>query len=124
MNLSLMLRNTASVQKDHIAISWSGGRLTYADLDAQAQQIAGALLKRHGLKPGDRVALAMENCPEYFPLLYGIWRAGLSAVPIKGTAKSGSSRKSGALFMSPSLPARGRVVKPPRRWPSRRSSRS
>ena len=24
----------------------------------------------------------MENCPEYFPLLYGIWRAGLSAVPL------------------------------------------
>ena len=24
----------------------------------------------------------MENCPEYFPLLYGIWRAGLAAVPL------------------------------------------
>jgi long-chain acyl-CoA synthetase len=24
----------------------------------------------------------MENCPEYFPLLYAIWRAGLSAVPM------------------------------------------
>ena len=46
------------------------------------QRIAGALLARHGCKPGDRVALAMENCPEYFPLLYGIWRAGLSAVPM------------------------------------------
>ena len=32
--------------------------------------------------PATRVALAMENCPEYFPLLYGIWRAGLSAVPM------------------------------------------
>ena len=46
------------------------------------QAIAGALIARHGLKRGDRVALAMENCPEYFPLLYGIWRAGLSAVPM------------------------------------------
>ena len=27
-------------------------------------------------------ALAMENCPELLPALYGIWRAGLSAVPI------------------------------------------
>ena len=24
----------------------------------------------------------MENCAEYLPLLYGIWRAGLSAVPM------------------------------------------
>ena len=48
----------------------------------RCKRIAGALIARHGLKPGDRVALAMENCPEYFPLLYGIWRAGLSAVPL------------------------------------------
>jgi long-chain acyl-CoA synthetase len=82
MNLSLTLRNTAAVHKDRIAISWGGGRLTYADFDTQAQRIAGALLTRHGLKPGDRVALAMENCPEFFPLLYGTWRAGLSAVPM------------------------------------------
>ncbi|HEY1245568.1 MAG TPA: AMP-binding protein, partial [Hyphomicrobiaceae bacterium] len=37
---------------------------------------------RHGLKPGERVALAMENAPELLPALYGIWRAGLSAVPM------------------------------------------
>jgi acyl-CoA synthetase (AMP-forming)/AMP-acid ligase II len=26
--------------------------------------------------------LVMTNCPEFYPALYGIWRAGLSAVPI------------------------------------------
>src|SRR5262249_18177384 len=31
---------------------------------------------------GTRVALAMENCPEFLPALYAVWRAGLSAVPI------------------------------------------
>src|SRR4029079_6058575 len=50
--------------------------------EAQVQRIAGGLLERHALQRGDRVALAMENCPEFLPALYGIWRAGLAAVPL------------------------------------------
>lgn len=82
MNLSLTLQTIARVHPDQPAISWESGQLSYAAFEAQAQHIAGALIARHGLNPGDRVALAMENCPEYFPLLYGIWRAGMSAVPM------------------------------------------
>ena len=82
MNLSLTLQTMARVYADRPAISWDRGALNYGAFEAQAAAIAGALRKRHRLAPGDRVALAMENCPEYFPLLYGIWRAGLSAVPL------------------------------------------
>lgn len=32
--------------------------------------------------PGDRVALFLYNCPEYLPLLWGIWWSGAAAVPI------------------------------------------
>jgi long-chain acyl-CoA synthetase len=82
MNLSLTLQTVAKVHPDRSAISWEGGGLTYGAFEAQVQCIAGALRRRHGLVPGDRVALAMENSPEYLPLLYGIWRAGLAAVPM------------------------------------------
>lgn len=82
MNLSLTLQTIARVYSDLPAISWEGGELGYGAFEAKVQRIAGALRRRHGLNPGDRVALAMDNCPDYFPLLYGIWRAGLSAVPI------------------------------------------
>jgi long-chain acyl-CoA synthetase len=82
MNLSLTLQSIARVYPDRPAITWDAGQLPYAAFEAQVQAIAGALLARHRLGSGDRVALAMENCPEYFPLLYGIWRAGLSAVPL------------------------------------------
>ena len=34
------------------------------------------------LKPGDRVALAMKNCPEYYEILFACWHAGLTAVPM------------------------------------------
>jgi long-chain acyl-CoA synthetase len=82
MNLSLTLQSVARVYPDQPAITWHAGQLVYAAFERQVQAIAGALLVRHRLRPGDRVALAMENCPEYFPLLYGLWRAGLSAVPL------------------------------------------
>jgi long-chain acyl-CoA synthetase len=82
MNLSLTLQTVAKVYPDRPAISWEEGQLSYGALEAEVQCIAGALQRRHGLAPGDRVALAMENCAEYLPLLYGIWRAGLSAVPM------------------------------------------
>ena len=82
MNLPLTLQAIAKVYADRPSISWDEGQLTYGAFEAQVQAIAGALRRRHGLAPGDRVALAMENSPEYLPLLYGIWRAGLSAVPM------------------------------------------
>jgi acyl-CoA synthetase (AMP-forming)/AMP-acid ligase II len=82
MNLSLTLRTIAQRMPKRPAVSWEEGALSYAALEAQVQRIAGALLARHALRPGDRVALAMENCPEFLPALYGIWRAGLAAVPL------------------------------------------
>jgi long-chain acyl-CoA synthetase len=82
MNLSLTLQNAARQLPGRSAVSWDGGALTYAALEDQVRRIASALLSRHGLRHGMRVALAMENCPEYLPALYGIWRAGLAAVPM------------------------------------------
>ena len=82
MNLSLTLRTIAQQMPHRPAVSWEEGALSYAALESQVQRIAGALLERHGLRPGARVVLAMENCPEFLPALYGIWRAGLAAVPL------------------------------------------
>jgi long-chain acyl-CoA synthetase len=54
---------------------------TYGDLAARAARLAGALRDRLNLNPGDRVAIAAKNTPDYIALLYGIWHAGLAAVP-------------------------------------------
>ena len=82
MNLSLTLRTIAQRWPDRPAVSWEQGALSYAGLQDQVERIAGALLGRHALRSGARVALAMENCPEFLPALYAIWRAGLAAVPL------------------------------------------
>jgi long-chain acyl-CoA synthetase len=82
MNLSRTLQTVARHMGQAPAITFEGRQLTYAAFEHQAATIAGALANRHGLKAGDRVALIMENSLEFLPALYGIWRAGLCAVPI------------------------------------------
>ena len=54
---------------------------SYAELSARVARLAGGLRAR-GLAPGDRVAMAMKNCPEYYEVLFACWHAGLAAVPI------------------------------------------
>ena len=54
---------------------------TYGELAARAARLAGALRDRLHLVPGDRVAIAAKNSHHYLELLYGIWHAGLAAVP-------------------------------------------
>ena len=44
-------------------------------------QLAASLRQKCGLEPGDRVAIAAKNCPDYVELMFGIWHAGLAAVP-------------------------------------------
>ena len=39
-------------------------------------------MERFKLEAGARVALVMGNCPEYVEVLFAIWHAGLTAVPI------------------------------------------
>ncbi len=82
MNLSRTLQAVAKHLPQSPAISFEGRQLTYGAFEHQAGCIAGALRGRHGLQAGDRVAIAMENCLEFLPALYGIWRAGLCAVPV------------------------------------------
>jgi len=54
---------------------------SYGELAGRAARLAGALRDRHGLQPGDRVAIAAKNAPAYLEMLYGVWHAGLAAVP-------------------------------------------
>ena len=54
---------------------------TYGQLAERSARLAGALREQFGLKPGDRVAVIAKNSHHYLELLYGIWHAGLAAVP-------------------------------------------
>lgn len=82
MNVAQFLVRTARIHPERPAV-FSGERclFDYRSLASRAARIAGHLRGPLGLAEGDRVAVFMTNCPEYLEVLYGIWWAGLVAVP-------------------------------------------
>ncbi len=81
LNLAVVLEDSARTVPDRVAVVCGPTRLSYAELDAKASQVAGALAAR-GITPGDRVALSCPNLP-YFPIVYyGILKAGATVVPL------------------------------------------
>jgi acyl-CoA synthetase (AMP-forming)/AMP-acid ligase II len=55
---------------------------TWAELAARVAGAARGLREDLGLEPGDRVALVMDNRPEYLEAQFAAWHAGLVAVPV------------------------------------------
>ncbi len=82
MNIGIWLQQQALHAPDRPAL-FRGTEMVadYGTFHSQALTLAGAL-REIGIKPGDRVALFVENCPDYLIILYGIWYAGAVAVPI------------------------------------------
>jgi fatty-acyl-CoA synthase len=64
-----------------------GRPLSFADLHAQAEALAGWLQAR-GVGAGDRVLLFMQNCPQYVVAVYGILRANAVVVPVNPMNKA------------------------------------
>ncbi len=82
MNLALWLER-AGLGHPALPAAASGTRVvaTYGQLAGRAARLAGALRDRLKLKPGERVAIVAKNSHHYIELLFGIWHAGLAAVP-------------------------------------------
>ncbi len=84
MNIAHWLERSAQIAPERPAL-FSGPEpvADYGAFHAAALAVAGGL-RAIGIKPGARVAIFMENRPEYLIALYGIWTAGAVAVPING----------------------------------------
>jgi long-chain acyl-CoA synthetase len=81
LNLSVLLEDSARNYPERAAVVLGEQRLTYAQVDAAANQVANMLVAR-GIRPGDKVALSCPNLP-YFPVVYyGILKAGAVVVPL------------------------------------------
>ncbi|MGY4711519.1 class I adenylate-forming enzyme family protein [Mycolicibacterium sp. CBM1] len=72
---------------DGSALHYFGATMTYAALDEAADAFAVALSDL-GVRPGDRVALYLQNNPGFVIGLIGIWRAGAVAVTINPMNKA------------------------------------
>ena len=83
MNLVHLLLRSARWLPHHPALAVGKVAVrSYADMAARVSSLSHSLRKEFALAPGERVALAMKNCPEYYELKFACWHAGLVAVPM------------------------------------------
>ena len=83
MNIGYLLVQAARSFADRPAICFGERRICdYGGFMRRVARIAGGLRALPGIQPGDRIGLAMKNCPQYLEVLYACWHAGLCAVPV------------------------------------------
>jgi long-chain acyl-CoA synthetase len=82
MNIAVWLERAGRAHPGLPAIAF--GDAVAADYGRFARRAASlaAGLARCGLRPGDRVAIAAQNCAEYLEVLFGAWHGGFVAVPV------------------------------------------
>ncbi len=82
MNLARLLEGTARRIGDAPAITIGGDTWSYAELRARVQRLAGYMRARLPDAQGARVAIAMDNSPEYLLVMFAAWQAGFAIVPM------------------------------------------
>ncbi|GAB3299772.1 class I adenylate-forming enzyme family protein [Parasphingorhabdus pacifica] len=74
-NMLAMFADTARSSPDKVAVTYFDGRLTYRDLDELSDGLATYLLEQ-GFAAGDRLAVYLQNVPQFVIALLAGWKAG------------------------------------------------
>ena len=80
-SLGELLKNSATKYPHRTAIIFGQKKISYRQLDAITDRLAAGLLTQ-GIKRQDKIALFLDNCPEFIIGYYAILKAGAVAVPI------------------------------------------
>jgi long-chain acyl-CoA synthetase len=75
------IREWASLTPHKTALSFHGRDFTYEELNSLIDRAAWGLVDL-GIKKGDRVAIHMENCPQFVIAYFAVQRAGAIVVPV------------------------------------------
>jgi len=83
MNLVHLLLRTARWLPEQPALAVGKRPVrSYGEMGLRVAGLSSGLTGKLQLRHGDRVALAMKNCPEFYEILFACWNAGLTAVPM------------------------------------------
>jgi amino acid adenylation domain-containing protein len=82
------LQDSADRFPDKVALVCDGQRLTYAEIEMQANRLANALLA-YGVRRGDRVVIHMPNSVETVVAIYAILKAAGTFVVVNAATKRG-----------------------------------
>ena len=81
MNMAWCVQRWSELHPDKTAIIFEDNTITYKDLHETANRDS-CWLQSLGIEKGDRVAVLMNNCPEFFGLYLACSRIGAIFVPI------------------------------------------
>lgn len=87
-NLGTLVAQAAQFYGDRPFLLWQGRQVSYGELDRCSGQFARGMAEL-GLQKGDRVAVMLDNCPEYLFAWFGAVKLGAIEVSIN-TAFKGS----------------------------------
>ncbi|MBI3048471.1 MAG: long-chain fatty acid--CoA ligase [Acidobacteria bacterium] len=75
------LSTLAREHRSETVLLFKGASMSYGQLETLSDACAAALAAL-GVRPGDRVALLLPNCPQFVIAQFGIWKAGGIVVPL------------------------------------------
>jgi acyl-CoA synthetase (AMP-forming)/AMP-acid ligase II len=81
-----ILRRSAALFPEKAALLYDEKVLTYREFNNRVNCLASSILK-FGFKKGDRLAVFMHNCVEYFEIYFAAAKIGGIFVPINNTLK-------------------------------------
>src|SRR4051812_50161188 len=70
-----MTRATMAARPDDPAVKYFDGTLTWRELDEVSTALAAGLLA-HGFQRGDRLAVYLQNVPQFVIAMVATWKAG------------------------------------------------
>src|SRR3954451_17353073 len=82
-----MFRATVQRHPDGAAIHYFDSSVTYRELDEITYALSAGLLER-GLTAGDRIAVYLQNVPQFVMAMVAAWKAGAIMVSINPMLKS------------------------------------
>ncbi|MEV4508759.1 AMP-binding protein [Dactylosporangium sp. NPDC049525] len=80
-NLARLTEASLDRHGDYPALCFEGSWHTSGEAHDRATRVAGGL-RELGVRPGDRVAVVMANCPEVSQVYQAVWRAGAVVTPV------------------------------------------
>jgi long-chain acyl-CoA synthetase len=86
LNLAFLLDDSAREVPERTVIVCERTRLSYAQLNAAANQVANGLIQA-GIQRGDKIALSCQNVPSFVIAYYGILKAGAVVLPMNTLLK-------------------------------------
>jgi acyl-CoA synthetase (AMP-forming)/AMP-acid ligase II len=81
-----LVREAAERAGDREFLRFPGASLTFADVHGASSRLAH-VLAAHGIRPGDRVAIMLDNVPQWPISWFAILKAGAIAVPVNARYK-------------------------------------